>query len=229
VRPDPSPGRGIELEAIYSALHRAYGPQNWWPAQTEFEIAVGAILVQRTSWRNAELALEALRSRGLLEPSRLKKLSHSQLSALVRSSGFARAKAAYLLDLSHFVIDNCGIDSLRKRPTVQLRSDLLQIHGIGPETADSILLYLFNRAAWVVDAYATRMFTRLSGEVFDSSRQRQLMRPWAESGRTSDMQELHALIVAHAKAHCRSRARCEGCPLETECEFPRRGGGAAKI
>lgn len=229
MRPDPSHGREIEIEAIYSTLHRAYGPQNWWPAQTEFEIAVGAILVQRTSWRNAELALEALRSRDLLEPSRLAELSHSQLSALVRSSGFARAKAAYLLELSRFVVDNAGIESLRQRPTVQLRSDLLQIHGIGPETADSILLYLFDRAAWVVDAYATRMLTRFSGEVFDSSRQRQLMRPWAEAGRTSDMQELHALIVAHAKAHCRSRARCEGCPLEPECDFPQRSGYVAEI
>jgi len=123
--------------------------------------------------------------------------------------------------LASFVSENAGLEALGRNPTAKLRAELLAVRGIGPETADSILLYLFNRPVWVVDAYATRVFSRISGETYETERQQLLMQVWVDACRTADLQELHAVIVAHAKLHCRSKPHCEDCPLGAACASSR--------
>jgi len=211
----------LDVDALLSELLAAHGPQHWWPASSQFEIAVGAVLVQRTAWRNAEIAIEALRRHDLLDPTRLAQSSLTTLVELVRPAGFARVKSTYLQAMATFVSENGGLEPLGRKTTAQLRADLLCVRGIGPETADSILLYLFNRPVWVADAYATRIFSRISGETYETERQMLLMRAWVDACRTADLQELHAVIVAHAKTHCRSKPCCENCPLGAACAFSR--------
>jgi len=209
----------LDVNVLLSDLLAAYGPQHWWPASSQFEIAVGAVLVQRTAWRNAQIAIDALRRHDLLDPTRLADSSLTVLVELVRPAGFAQAKSTYLQALASFVSENAGLEALGRNPTAKLRAELLAVRGIGPETADSILLYLFNRPVWVVDAYATRVFSRISGETYETDRQKLLMQVWVDACRTADLQELHAVIVAHAKLHCRSKPHCEDCPLGAACAF----------
>jgi len=211
----------FDVKALLSDLLAAHGAQHWWPASSQFEIAVGAVLVQRTAWRNAELAIEALRRHDLLDPAALARASLTMLAELVRPAGFARAKSAYVHALASFVTENSGLEALGQIATAQLRADLLAVRGIGPETADSILLYLFNRPVWVADAYAARVFSRISGEAYEAERQKLLMQVWVDACRTADLQELHAVIVAHAKLHCRSKPLCKQCPLAGACDFAR--------
>jgi endonuclease-3 related protein len=192
---------------------------NWWPAKTPFEVIVGAILTQSTSWGNVELAIENLRTERMLTPSAILKVRTSKLAALVRPSGYFRQKAKKLKAFAQFL--KREYDGSLKRmfhtPTFVLREKLLLVHGIGPETADSILLYAGNHPVFVVDAYTHRIFSRhgITGERPEYETVR--ARFEGELPRSVQLwNEFHALIVNTGKNWCRkSVARCAECPLRS--------------
>jgi endonuclease III related protein len=150
------------VRAIYRKLTRSWGAQHWWPAETPFEVIVGAILTQNTSWTNVERAMAMLRSAGVLTLAGIRKLPAEELEVLVRSSGYFRQKAKRLKGFAAFVDEKYGgsLDRMFETPTPRLRDELLSLNGIGPETADSILLYAGNHETFVVDAYTRRVLQR---------------------------------------------------------------------
>ncbi len=214
----------IGFSGLYEQLAAAYGPQDWWPAKDEFEVMVGAILVQRTTWRNAARAIEELRERALLDPVTLAAADPGDLAQLIRSAGFLRTKAKRVVGLAVFVRDSGGISALSAWPTTRLRAALLDLSGVGPETADSILLYAFERPVVVIDEYLRRLVRRLrssSGDIADDVLRESI---FAEIDDVPRLNELHALIVEHGKRHCASRPRCGGCLLRQRCSV---GAGSA--
>jgi len=162
MKPAPRKTPAALVRAIYRKLAPSWGPQHWWPAETAFEIIVGAMLTQNTSWKNVERAICCLRSAGALSPAAIRDLPLSKLEELVRSSGYYRQKAARLKGFVSFLDEKYGgsLEKMFSAPTLQLRSELLALNGIGPETADSILLYAGNREVFVVDAYTRRILER---------------------------------------------------------------------
>ena len=208
---------GFGFAALYGELAAAYGPQGWWPADDAFEVMVGAILVQRTAWSNAARALLELRKLGMLEPARLAAADPDLLSQLIRGAGFFRAKAGRIRGLAAFVQDAGGMGALAEWPTTELREALLDLDGVGAETADSILLYAFGRPAVVVDEYLRRLVRRLqplSASVRDDDLRLSI---FAEIDDATRLNEFHALVVEHGKRHCGSRPRCGGCLLRRRC------------
>jgi len=205
------------LSDFYYTLYEELGPQHWWPAGTPFEVIVGAILTQSTAWTNVETAINNLRRQQLLTPQAIEKVSLPRLAKLVKPSGYFRQKARKLKAFVKFLrTDYAG--SLRRMfatPTIELRQRLLAVHGIGPETADSILLYAGNHPVFVVDAYTKRLLTRhgLAGEKTKYEEMRTLF----EKSLPREVQmfnEYHALIVHVGKTWCRPRdPRCTECPL----------------
>jgi endonuclease III related protein len=161
-KPQRASSPGQTIRAIYRKLSRAWGPQHWWPAETPFEVIIGAILTQNTSWTNVERALSNLREAGALSVEGIRGLALDQLESLVRPSGYFRQKALRLKDFIAFLDATYGgsLDSMLATPTQQLRAELLAQKGIGPETADSILLYAGHHPAFVVDAYTRRVLER---------------------------------------------------------------------
>lgn len=206
------------LETVFAALSAAYGAQGWWPARTPFEVMVGAVLTQRTAWRNVEIALLNLANAGVLEAPALRCLPLAELEALVRPAGFYRQKAARLRRLCDWLARHGGFDGAAGLDDAGLRASLLDINGVGPETADAILLYAFRRRTFVVDAYARRIFARLGlirgDESYEALRSALLQ---AGDGDTARQGEYHALLVAHAKVACRTRPRCQSCALAAAC------------
>jgi endonuclease-3 related protein len=150
------------LQAMYRKLSHAWGPQHWWPAETPFEIIVGAILTQNTSWSNVERALGSLRAAGILSVDGIREVPQPKLEKLIRSSGYFRQKAHRLKSFIAFLDARCAgsLERMFAVPMEQLRAELLALNGIGPETADSILLYAGNQAVFVVDAYTRRILER---------------------------------------------------------------------
>jgi len=150
------------IRAIYRKLSRSWGPQHWWPAETAFEVIAGAILTQNTSWKNVERALASLRSANALSVAGIRALALPRLEQLVRSSGYYRQKAARLKAFVAYVDEKYGgsLEKMLGTATAQLRAELLALHGIGPETADAILLYAGRHEIFVVDAYARRILQR---------------------------------------------------------------------
>src|SRR3990172_10910193 len=146
------------LETIYKRLYRAYGPQHWWPADSAFEVMVGTVLTQNTAWKNVEQAIANLRHGDYLDVHRLLSLSPSNLARLIRPSGYFNIKAQRLRNLCLWVEARGGIKALAQQDTSSLRSALLTINGVGPETADDILLYAFDRPVFVIDVYTRRLF-----------------------------------------------------------------------
>jgi endonuclease-3 related protein len=213
-------GLAIDAAGLYRRLLDAYGPQGWWPARARFEMMAGAVLVQNTAWRNVEPAIVALDNSGLLEANALATATRPRIEECIRPSGTFRVKAGRLLALATFVVEGGGLDSLARRPTESLRTDLLSVHGIGEETADAILCYAFDRARFVLDAYTRRLCSRLGLTSAESGDP--VIREFFRRGLTEDhlvYGECHALIVAHAKRHCRARPVCAGCPLGNRCAF----------
>ncbi len=151
-----------ELRRYYDALFRAWGAQHWWPAETQFEVIVGAYLTQNTAWTNVERALEALRAAKALNVDAIRKMRLSRLERLIRPSGYFRQKAARLKIFIAFLDQHYGgsLDRMFSEPTEKLREELLGLNGVGPETADSILLYAGNHPVFVVDAYTRRVLER---------------------------------------------------------------------
>jgi endonuclease III related protein len=208
----------LNPRAYFDALFAAHGPQHWWPGRTPFEIIVGAILVQNTSWTNVATAIEHLRRAKLLTPRALEKISTPRLQRLIRSSGYFRQKTKKLKAFVRFLRREYqgSLSRMFRAPTQTLRSQLLAIHGIGPETADSILLYAAKHPVFVVDAYTRRILERHghSHARLGYEDVRQLF----EHNLAPDValyNEFHALIVHTGKHFCRPRdPRCGGCPLK---------------
>lgn len=209
---------GTPLAAWFEALERAWGPQGWWPGRTRFEIVVGAILTQNVAWTNVEKAIRALRRARLLDPLRLLAARPAEVAALIRPVGYYNQKARALRSFAAFVADEHGgqLGRLFRVPTGALRARLLDLRGVGPETADSMLLYAAGRPVFVIDAYTRRILAR-HGAATGHEGYEELRRGF-EQGLPADprlFNEFHALIVRAGKEHCRKAApRCGGCPLE---------------
>lgn len=214
-RSQAAPLRG-RLLRLYAALFRHFGPQRWWPAKTPLEVAVGAILAQNTAWSNVERALKRLACVRLLNARRLHALSESELARLIRPAGTYRVKARRLKAFLAFLRARFDgrLDRLKTVPLGELRAELLSVSGIGPETADAILLYAAGRPIFVVDAYARRVLAR--HRLVPPAIGYEQLRAMFERHLPNDpalFNEYHALLVAVGKRHCRSRPLCEGCPL----------------
>ncbi len=201
---------------IYRRLYEAYGPQSWWPAQTWFEVVVGAVLTQNTAWKNVERAIGNLKRAGLLEPRKLYETNDEFVEMLIKPAGFWKLKTRRLKNLLQKLAEH-DFDFYRLRESLT-RDELLSVAGIGPETADSILLYAFEQPVFVVDNYTRRILTRvgiLNGK--ESYPQIQSMFHRAIKD-IETMKEYHALLVEHAKRVCKKREpKCDFCVLKDLC------------
>jgi endonuclease-3 related protein len=206
------------LRGIYRRLYRHYGPQHWWPAREPFEVITGAILTQSTAWTNVEKAIANLRDAGKLTPESLRSLPDNELAGLVHPCGYYNVKARRLKSLAHWLGEryNDDLQKLFSDDTGRLRRGLLGVHGIGEETADSILLYAGNKPVFVIDAYTRRIIDRLGltppGHTYTSYKSLFTDNLPADAGLFN---EYHALLVHHAKEACRKRPLCRGCCLNT--------------
>jgi endonuclease-3 related protein len=222
-RPGP-----IDFAEVHRRLLRRQGEAGWWPAESPFEVCLGAILVQNTAWTNVEKALAVLRSRGLLAFDALARLSAGEIAPLVRSAGCFNVKARRLRAFLDFLGREYGgrVEAMAGEDPWALRAKLLTVSGIGRETADSIALYAAGRALFVVDAYTRRVFARLGmvqgDEPYDALQRRFMDALPADAALLG---EFHAQVVVHAKETCRARPRCGACPLADAC--PRVGVDAA--
>ncbi|OGF97702.1 MAG: endonuclease, partial [Candidatus Glassbacteria bacterium RBG_16_58_8] len=199
------------LLAFYGALYDRFGPQKWWPGETPFEVIVGAILTQNTNWGNVERAISRLQADGLMNPLRLSETPPDYLSTCLRPAGFYRVKASRLLNFITYFRVHYDLD-IRRMGTVssyRLREELLAINGIGPETADSILLYAFNRPIFVVDSYTRRVLVR-HHLIDEKATYSEIQRLFASSlpEEAQIFNEYHALLVRVGKSFCRAKARC---------------------
>lgn len=214
----------VALQEIYDRLLAAFGPQAWWPAESPFEVMVGAILTQNTSWRNVERAIEQLRTHDCLSPQGIHSLAVDELAELIRSAGYFRVKARRLKNLVSYLFEHHAgsLESFFSVSLPRLRQELLQINGIGPETADSILLYAGHLPSFVVDNYTARVLKR-HGWADPAAGYHELQSLFhAELPAEPQLfNEFHALVVQLGKEFCRPRARCEGCPLV--CYLPAQG------
>jgi endonuclease-3 related protein len=201
-------------------LYDAYGPQHWWPGDSPFEIIAGAVLTQSAAWTNVEKALANIKAANALSPEGIAALPEADLAQLLRPSGYFNAKVRKLKAFVALLNDRYGgeLDRMLATPVEQLRPALLGTHGIGPETADSILLYAANQPVFVIDAYTQRTFLRLGllpeADNYDGW-QRLFMRALAPDAQLFN--EYHALIVHHGKRVCRRRPLCAQCPLSAVC------------
>ncbi|MGH9575380.1 MAG: endonuclease III domain-containing protein [Candidatus Acidiferrales bacterium] len=205
------------LDEYYNSLFTAFGPQHWWPGRTRFEVIVGAILTQNTSWKNVEQAIANLRRARLLTPSAIERASHQKIEILIRPSGYFRQKARKLKTFCMFLRYEYG-GSLKRmfaQPTAALREQLLGIFGIGPETADSILLYAGGHPVFVVDAYTKRMLARHGWTEKDAKYEDvRWIFERRFPGDAARFNEFHALIVQTGKKYCRTiEPLCGECPL----------------
>jgi len=238
--------REASLRAYYQQLMATWGPQDWWPAYTRFEVIAGAFLTQNTAWTNVERALRNLREAGALNLEGIRSTPLGRLAKMIRSSGYFRQKAQRLKNFVRYVDAGYGgsLDRMFAQPTAKLREELLALNGVGPETADSILLYAGGHPVFVVDAYTRRIFER-HGLITGKAKYeeiRQLVEqafgevtPAPDPPPTSPLpgrrrhkfvirsaapaarafDEFHALLVQTAKHHClKAKAQCSGCPLE---------------
>ncbi len=211
----------MRIPDLLEALRAEYGDLQWWPAETAFEVMVGAVLTQNTSWTNVEKALDNLRAIDALSPEGLMALDQEELAEQIRPSGYFNVKADRLRHLLRFLDASGGVEGLGALETGELRSGLLGVKGVGPETADDIVLYAFDRPVFVVDAYTRRLFERL--EVPQAQAPYDQLRGHVETELGPDvaaLNDLHALIVEHGKERCRPRPRCDSCPLRDHCSHP---------
>lgn len=207
-----------KLYSVYEKLYSHFGPQYWWPADTAFEVAVGAILTQNTSWLNVEKAIKNLKKRNLLNFSKLHKLPRSRLASLIKPSGYYNIKASRLESFLDFLFNSCKgrLAIMEKRGLGDLRRQLLSVRGIGPETADSILLYAMKKPIFVVDAYTKRILSRHNFIKEDAAYEE--IQNLFMKNLENDVQlfnEYHALLVKLGKDYClKSKPKCDICPLK---------------
>lgn len=209
--------KASQLFRVYAALKKAYGHQKWWPGDTPFEVMIGAILTQNTAWTNVEKAILNLKKAKKLSFAALCRISKEKLAQLIRPAGYFNIKADRLKCFMAFLDRECGGDlSELKRSTMPvLRDKLLAVKGVGPETADSILVYALGKTSFVIDAYTQRIFSRhglVKGhETYHRWRE---IFTWALPKSLDLYNDFHAQIVRTGKEHCRKVPRCEGCPLQ---------------
>ena len=208
------------LAAIYRCLLERYGPRHWWPAETPFEVCVGAILTQNTNWGNVEKAIANLKRESLLTPGAIRDTAEGELARIIRPAGFFNLKSRRLKEFVAFLCarHRGSLESMFAGEWRLLREELLRVRGIGPETCDSILLYAGGKPTFVVDAYTRRLFSHLG--LIPPEAPYEVVRAFFMDHLPHDaslFNEYHALIVEHAKSYCRKSPRCTGCPLEREC------------
>jgi endonuclease-3 related protein len=204
------------LDALLMELHRGFGFQRWWPARTPFEVIAGAILTQNTAWNNVERALANLRAIGALTPARILATGEDELRRALVPSGYYNSKAVKLRAISRWYLDAGGLAYLRDAPLARARGELLEVHGVGPETADSILCYAAGRRTAVVDVYTRRILSRHGFVRFDAPYE--AIREWLQARLVRSQfayEEFHALCVRAGYDHCKPAARCETCPATT--------------
>lgn len=205
------------LKEGFDKLFSFYGPRHWWPGDTPFEVMVGAILTQNTNWKNVEKAIKNLKSERVLDPHKLLRLHPMRLAALIRPAGYYRLKAGRLRNFLKYLVERYGgcDGKMALRPTGELREELLEVKGVGRETADSILLYALDKKIFVIDAYTKRILAR-HGLCADEATYEDLQGLFMDS-LPDDVElfnEYHALIVEAGKDFCRNKKpRCDGCPL----------------
>ncbi|MGQ9707827.1 MAG: endonuclease III domain-containing protein [bacterium] len=218
-------GDSRKLSFIYHRLYQTFGPQGWWPADTTLEIIIGAVLTQNTAWRNVEKAIDNLKKTGLLNLGCLSEIDAQKLAQLIRPAGYFNIKARRLSGVMKWLKNAGGLKNLRRITTMRLRKQLIACNGIGPETADSILLYAFNRPVFVVDTYTRRILSRYG--LITGREPYENLRVWLEKNIVAMLgkkkpivvkvfNEFHALFVQLAKTHCRTKPFCSGCPLESD-------------
>lgn len=201
-----------KFKRIYDILYTEYGKQGWWPVKTknkQFEVIIGAVLTQNTNWKNVEKALINLEKEKLISIDGIRKVRKDRLAKLIKPSGYYNQKAERLKIIAEFFSKN-------KNPT---RAELLAVKGIGPETADSILLYAFGKPVFVIDAYTKRIFSRIG--MCDGNCEYNELQEKFHSALPKNVKmfnEYHALIVELAKRNCKKKAECNGCPINRLCE-----------
>ncbi|MCX7913229.1 MAG: hypothetical protein N2511_01445 [Thermodesulfovibrionales bacterium] len=206
----------LMLLEIFSKLYSFYGPQNWWPAESSFEVAIGAILTQNISWENAKRAIENLKRENLLNPKALREIPIKRLSELIKPSGYYNIKSKKIKAFVDFVYEysNGNLEKFKDINIDLLRSLLLSVYGIGPETADSILLYSLEKPIFVVDIYTKRVFSRhnlINHEATYDEIQRLVHSKLQRDSKLYN--EYHALLVKVGKDYCKPKPICKRCPL----------------
>ena len=210
----------LNLRQVYRHLLKQHGKQDWWPGDSPFEIMVGAVLTQNTAWTNVEKAIANLKADNSLDAAKIAAMDHDHLAQLLKPSGYFNIKARRLRALCEWLLKQGGEQALSRHATRELRQMLLQVHGVGPETADDIVLYAFERPVFVIDAYTRRIFSRLG--IVEGSEGYETLRHMFESGLQGDAMlynEYHALIVMHGKDICRVKPRCEQCHMAAKCTY----------
>jgi endonuclease-3 related protein len=208
------------LLSIYDRLLDRYGPQGWWPAETRVEVMVGAVLTQAAAWTNVEMAIAGLKAAGALSPGEIRALDVGDLARLIYSSGYYNAKARKLKALMEYLARRFDddLDAMAAADLDTLRSELLDVHGIGEETADDILLYALGKPVFVVDAYTRRLFFRLG--LTDENGTYSSLTDLFVCGLPTDPElfgEYHALIVVHSTDICKKLPLCQNCCLLDTC------------
>jgi endonuclease-3 related protein len=205
------------LNEIYELLLEAYGPQHWWPAESPLEVLVGAVLTQNTNWQGVEKAMASLKLHNLLNPHRLQAIPTEDLARLIKPAGYYNLKARRLKNLIAFVTEaySGDLETMGQAETGHLRKELLAVNGVGPETADSILLYALEKPVFVVDTYTYRVTNR-HGLVSEEVSYDELQELFTQHLplEVKLFNEYHALLVRVGKLHCQPKPRCQGCPLE---------------
>ena len=205
-----------QLHAIYRTLYDSLGPQHWWPADSTFEVIIGAILTQNTSWNNVEKALKNLKEKELLDPQKLYDVGEGLLARTIKPSGFFNIKAKRVKHFMQFLFEGYrgSIEKMFEKDLLSLREELLTVNGMGPETVDSILLYAGRKPVFVVDAYTKRIFTRHK-LVPEDARYGEVQGLFMDNLEHDVplFNEYHALLVNVGKNFCKSKPRCEQCPL----------------
>lgn len=225
-----------ELLMVHSILFSNYGDPGWWPGDTPFEVAVGAVLTQNTSWDNVERAIHNLKMKDLISPDRIVETTDEELVRLVRPAGFFNRKSIYLKEFSRFLVDRFSgrVENLGSVPLQRAREELLSVKGIGKETADSILCYGASLPVLVIDTYTWRFLDRFLGGSFPEGVRKgdydslQSFLMGKLSGNALFYNRFHALLVLLSKDHCRKTPTCDPCPLSAICSFGIEAGNRTK-
>ncbi len=210
----------ISIPQMYLKLRRRFGFLDWWPGDTSDEVVIGAILTQNTSWKNVEKAINNMKEGNAVSMSKIARMNPRALETMIRPSGFYRQKAKRLKGFAVYVAKNYGsLGKFFSKDTMELRTELLNTNGIGPETADSIVLYAAEKPVFVIDAYTNRIMERVYG--IDGLDYGELQSHISNAIKKDVMlyQDFHAQFVELAKNHCRKVPICANCPLEKVCSF----------
>lgn len=227
----------ITPQTLYKLLNNRFGSLDWWPMDKEyhkkngsdqrFEVIIGAILTQNTAWSNVEKAILSLKSQKVLDINSISKINIKELQKLIKSSGFFNQKAERLKNLALYFTQNYqgNLDRFFKKDIFEIRKELLSLNGIGPETADSILLYAANLPIFVVDAYTKRICerlpiaTKISYEAIQSYFEKELAKSYTKDELVKIYNNLHATIVILGKNYCKKNPKCKECPLNKYCNY----------